>query len=125
MRIVKVRHIYGVGENAAPWENRNLKEFVFLAPDLKFSLVVFKVIPSFSALNDFFKLSKSEAGMSGGIEWKSFEIDKDEYNELVEELCTDPLREISIDEELNKIGIYDEWRKKAMRKYNPRKLLKS
>jgi len=125
MRTVKVRHLYGVGETSAPWENHPLDEFIFMHPFLSFALACFKVMPPLTVLNDAFRKSESDAGMSGGVEWKSFEIDAEEYSELVEVLYTDPKRGIVLDEELNKIETFKEWNKKAMSKYNPRKREKS
>ncbi len=125
MRTVKVRHLYGVGETSAPWENHSLDEFIFMHPFLGFALACFKVMPPLAVLNDAFCESKSDAGMSGGVEWKPFEIDAEEYLELVEVLYTDPKRGIVLDEELNKIENFKEWNRKALSKYNPRKREKS
>jgi hypothetical protein len=125
MRTVKVRHIYGVGETSAPWENHSLEEFIFMNPSLGFALACFKVVPPLDVLNDVFRQSECNMGMSGAIEWKSFEIDSEEYIELVEVLYTDPQRDMVLDEELNKIQSFKEWNKKAMSKYNPRKRQKS
>ncbi|WP_415891739.1 hypothetical protein ACMXYN_10290 [Neptuniibacter sp. PT8_73] len=120
MRTVKVRHLYGVGETSAPWENHPLDEFIFLHPFLGFALACLKVMPPLTVLNDAFCKSVSDSGMSGGIEWRPFEIDCDEYSELVEVLYTDPKRDIVLDEELDRIKTFKEWNKKAMIKYNPR-----
>lgn len=125
MRTVKVRHLYGIGETSAPWEHHPLDEFIFMHPFLGFVLACLKVMPPLAVLNDAFSKSESNAGMSGGLEWKSFEIDTDEYSELLEVLYTDPKRGITFDEELNKIETFKEWNKKAMSKYNPRKREKS
>ncbi len=120
-RTVKVRHLYGVGENSASWESRNLDEFVFMHSRLGFALDCFKVMPTLSVLNDVFNQPESDGGMGGGVEWKPFAIDVQEYSELVEVLWTDPKRAIVIDEELNKINSFAEWSSKALSKYNPRK----
>lgn len=125
MRTVKVRHLYGAGETSAPWENHPLDKFIFMHPLLGFALACFKVMPPLAVLNDAFRQSESDTGMSGGVGWSSFEIDAEEYSELVEILCTDPGRGIVLDEELNDIGTFKEWSKRAMSKYNPRNSLTS
>ena len=48
MRTVKVRHLYGVGETSAPWENHSLDEFIFMHPFLGFALACFKVMRLFA-----------------------------------------------------------------------------
>lgn len=120
MRTVKVRHLYGAGESSAPWENHSLDEFMFMHPSIGFALACFKIMPPLAVLNDVFRASKLDAGMSGGVEWRLFEIDTQEYEELVEALCTDPKRNIGLDEELEKLTSFREWKKSAMAKYNPR-----
>lgn len=116
MRTVKVRQLYGIGETSAPWENHTLEEFVFMAPALGAALTICKFMPSFETINNFFMQSDSDAGMGGGVEWKAFTIDKAEYDELVEFLCSDPERNIEIDESLNCFTNFDQWRMKAMNK---------
>ena len=90
MKTVKYRNMYGVGETSDPWENTTLEIFVKLVPALLYDILTGKVMPSMKGLNDIFKMSESNAGMSGHIIWKAFEIDENEYKDLVEILCTDP-----------------------------------
>mgnify|MGYP000615508051 FL=1 len=125
MRTVKFRRLYGIGGNSSPWEDHGLEMFVLRAPELSFMLVVVKVMPPLAVLNDFFKRSESDGGMGNAVEWKPFEIQHDEYTELVEFLYTDPKRNIKLDDELDGICKFDEWRKKAVHKYNPRNRRKS
>jgi hypothetical protein len=90
MKTVKYRNMYGVGETSDPWENTSLEEFVKLVPALTYDILAGKVMPSLKKLNDIFKTNESNTGMSGHIMWKPFEIDENEYKDLVEILCTDP-----------------------------------
>jgi hypothetical protein len=53
-----------------------------------------------------------DAGMSGGCIWRPFEIDENEYNELVEELITLPHREIVVDTRLSECIDFDDWHRK-------------
>ena len=48
------------------------------------------VLPTFEALNAMLATGIRDAGMSGGIEWKPFQISPEEYREVVEELRTNP-----------------------------------
>ena len=121
MRTVKVRHMYGVGNSSAPWENHPLDEFIFMHPSLVFALACYKVMPPLAVLNDAFGKSESNAGMGGAIEWRPFAIDAEEYSELVEILYTDPELGIVLDEQLDQIDDFKEWANKALSKYNPRK----
>lgn len=121
MRTVKFRHIFGIGENSAPWENARLDDFVLMSPALGFSVHIYKVLPSLKVLNDFFSNGEANEGMSGAIEWKSFDIDTLEYEELVESICTNPKLDIKVDKKLNDIDSFSKWRRKALSVYNPRK----
>jgi len=116
MRTVKVRQLYGIDETSAPWENHSLDEFVFMAPALGSALTIYKFMPSLVTINNFFSQSESDAGMGGGVEWKPFELDQAEYDELLECLCSDPERNIEIDEALNCFTNFEQWQMKAMYK---------
>ena len=117
MRTIKYRRTYGVGKNSAPWENITLEQFVLLIPSLGQVMCCSKVMPPFVVLNEIFNNGESNQGMGGSIEWKSFEINKEEYYQLVEYLCTDP----KLDKELDSANTFREWRSLVMKKYNARK----
>jgi len=119
MRTIKYKHIYGVGENAAPWENESLEKFVFLVPHLAMALRLYKLMPPYAVLNDLFSMSRDDAGMSGGVEWNQFSIEQSEYDELVEELCTDPKLNIQLDSEASSCKDFAQWQKEALRKCKP------
>lgn len=53
-------------------------------------LFVFGFIPPFEVLNDVFRSGLADAGMSGGCEWQPFEVDVEEYDELVQALAAVP-----------------------------------
>lgn len=56
---------------------------------LLFSIPYFfvsEVIPPLEVVNEVLKKGVVEAGMSGGCRWKSFQLDTQEYSELVSEL---------------------------------------
>lgn len=67
------------------------------------------IIPPRHILNDFLQRGINDAGMSGGCRWKPFELSENEYDELVEELLTEPFRELSLVEVPNDVKTYDQW----------------
>lgn len=121
MKTVKYRNIYGIGESSDPWENAHLDEFLKIAPDLFYIIFVGKVLPPIAILNDLFSKNESNAGMSGHIIWKPFQIDENEYQDLVEILCTDPELNIVQDQTNNDMTSFKLWRKKASSSYSFRR----
>lgn len=122
---VKYRNMYGVGATSDPWENAPLEEFVRIAPHLGYIIIVNNILPPIAVLNDFFKKGDDNAGMGGSIIWKPFKIDKNEYNDLVEILCTDPNLDISQDETHNEITQFKLWVKKIIQEKKNKKVNKS
>ena len=114
MRTVKVRMLYGVGKHSAPWENHSLEKFIFMDPQLGMALVGLKIMPPLAVLNDAFSRASSDAGMGGGIEWRPFTIDEQEYQELVEFLFTNPDREIHFDKQFDHLESFDVWLKQIL-----------
>lgn len=113
MRTVKVRMLYGVGEHSAPWEKHSLEKFIFMDPQLGMALLGFKIMPPLDVLNDAFSRASSDAGMGGGIEWRPFTIDEQEYQELVEFLFTNPDREIHFDKQFDHLESFEAWLKQV------------
>ena len=62
----------------------------------------------------------SVRGMSGACEWKPFEVNSDEYAELVLELTTNPNYQIIEDEDLNEKSNYKKWHGALLSKYSKR-----
>lgn len=87
---------------------------MLMHPRIGLALATIKVFPPLAVLNNVFSESKADAGMSGGVEWKPFRIDAQEYQELVEVMCTDPRAELALDEELDHIDSFEVWSKKVM-----------
>jgi hypothetical protein len=85
MRKIKYEQLPCVGEGTIPVEGDTV-QFVL---DLPY-LFTFDHIPPIEVLNDIFKSGLEDAGMSGGCQWKPFEISHDEYNELVQALQNIP-----------------------------------
>jgi hypothetical protein len=92
-------------------------------PDFVFSLPLFmpreyeQPIPPLTVLNEIFTSGKLDAGMSGGCEWKPFEISQGQYDELVQELLTRPQYRFVIDDDLATAKSVRQWRGKVLSKY--------
>ncbi|MEO1132355.1 MAG: hypothetical protein AAFX40_06560 [Cyanobacteria bacterium J06639_1] len=52
-----------------------------------------------------------DAGMSGGCAWKPFHIDREEYDELVEELLTDPELQLHVLEPPAYVRTHEQWQR--------------
>ena len=64
-----------------PWNrNEELHRFLLDVP----YLLYFGVVPSREAINEFLKDGGGDGGMSPGASWTPFEINEDEYWEVVE-----------------------------------------
>jgi hypothetical protein len=50
------------------------------------NLLKYKILPSFKILNVILKSGKLDTGVDGGCEWSPFELNQEEYDELVTEL---------------------------------------
>jgi len=119
MRDVRYKRLPAVGAASGSWTHSSLVEFLFAIPYL-FTRVGKEPVPPRHILNDLFLLGIVDAGMSGGCEWKPFEITQAEYDELVEELCTMPTRNFVRDEELEKCRSLKQWRNMVLAKYHSR-----
>ena len=118
MRDVRYKYHGAIGPSS--WTHSSLVEFLFAIPYL-FPRVGKEPIPPLHVLNELLMSGVSDAGMSGGCEWKAFEIDQAEYDELVEELTTMPNRELVLDSELASCRDLKQWRAERMTKYFSRR----
>ena len=118
MREVKIKKKFG--GYSEPWQWYRLDKAIQMMQDLSFNLLTLKVFPPSEILNKVFKEGHCDEGMGYETVWKPFEIDQDEYEELMEAIVTDPKLDITLDEELNEIKDYKLWEKAAFVKYNPR-----
>jgi hypothetical protein len=85
MRVVSYKKLAGMG----PGKERKQGTVADLLLDIPY-FVFADVLPSFEALNALLAKGIEDAGMSGGVEWKPFQITPDEYREAIEELRTNP-----------------------------------
>ena len=60
-------------------------------------------------LNQFLKRGRKDAGMSGGAEWKPFNVPQEEYEFLVEDLVSYPDRNYYYSEPPAEISEFDQW----------------
>jgi hypothetical protein len=112
MRTVRYKTHGAVGGES--WQHSSLTEFLFNIPALSHSLRTLRIVPPLHVLNELLSSGISEAGMSGGCQWRSFRISDDEYAELTEDLCTLPGAGVSVDGELNECATLDEWHQRIL-----------
>ena len=113
MKTIKYRIRYGVGKTSAPWLNEPLEKFI-LEVVIARHLDGF-VIQPLHFINEILMSGETNAGT--GFQWKPFEIDNDEYQELAEILCTDPKLNVTIENEFNDAKSLFDWRVKVGKKY--------
>ena len=99
------------------WETGSTLALLDSMPSMTSILRFLRVVPPLHVLNEILASGTDEAGMSGGCEWKSFEIHPDEYAELVEEWMTSPHYQCVQDVELAKLQGDAAWRKAVSKKY--------
>ena len=103
-----------------PWTHARLSEFLLSLPNLFLLHGGEQPIPPCAVLNEVFTSGKWDAGMSGGCEWKPFEISDDEYDELVQALALTPNYRFITDAALAEIKSLRQWRSKRLSKYSGR-----
>jgi hypothetical protein len=85
MRTLQYYELTAFGPEKLPKE-ADLLRFVLDIP----YLFVFGLIPPICVLNDVFRSGLADAGMSGGCGWEPFQVDSEEYDELVQALLAVP-----------------------------------
>ena len=113
MRTVKYRIWYGVGKESAPWMNEALEEFILKVVAARH--VNGFVLQPLHFINEILKKGETEIGV--GYQWKPFELDESEYQELIDILCTDPTKKVTTEAEFNNAKNLHDWRMKVGRKY--------
>jgi hypothetical protein len=102
------------------WTRGTLKDLLLAMPG-----VLHRFIPPFQVLsyllkhgvpNEFFPDGllpdgkvQYDAGMSGGCSWKPFEIIREEYEELILDLLTDPESQFDILDTPAEVQTYKQW----------------
>jgi hypothetical protein len=70
---------------------------------------LFGVIPPLDALNDLLSGGSDGGGMSPGVEWEPFTIDRDEYEGVVDDLLRGCPTGLTVDNNPRPPATYDEW----------------
>ena len=107
MRIVRYKVLPPINpfDDPVPNVHGSLVEFLFTIP----SLLDWDVLPPLSILNEILLSGIKDAGMSGGCQWKPFQLEPDEYEELVLELLTLPGKTFYREEPPEQINTYKDW----------------
>ena len=119
MRDVRFKQHPGVG-GEGPWTFATLADFLFALPYLFVLGSSEQAIPPKAVLNEIFKSGTWDAGMSGGCEWKPFEIAEQEYDELVQALAARAEYRFVSDGDLAEVKSLRQWRSKVLSKYGKR-----
>lgn len=98
-----------MGAGEGPWECAPLDEFILSTLGFVYALKYFGIIPPLHVLNEVLESGCDDAGMDGGARWKPFSVSKPEYEELVENLITNPNHEIKEDRSLWGKTNYEKW----------------
>ena len=66
-------------------------------------------------MNEILEKGETEIGM--GYQWKPFALNENEYQELIDILCTDPALNVTIESEFNNAKNIHDWRMEVGKKY--------
>jgi hypothetical protein len=95
-------------------------------------LMMFGVIAPFGVTNQILKGGKSGGGMSPGVEWDPFEITKEEYQEIIDDILGrskqghlpgphgTTLKKAFVDKEFDDYTEWVTWMKDVTKKYSDR-----
>ena len=100
-----------------PWENIPLERFILEAVAARY--VNGFVLQPLHFMNEILSKGETEIGM--GFQWKPFEIDRNEYQELVDILCTDPTLNASVENDLDHAKSLHDWQMKVGKKHRYKK----
>ncbi|SMF67085.1 hypothetical protein SAMN02745866_04294 [Alteromonadaceae bacterium Bs31] len=109
MNDVRYKIMPAMGAGEGPWEYAPLDEFILSIPGFVYALKFFGIIPPIHVLNEVLESGCDDAGMGGGAKWKPFSLSETEYEELVENLITNPNHEIREDRSLWEKPNYEKW----------------
>jgi hypothetical protein len=119
MRDVRYKDLPAVG-GSGHWTHASLPDFLFAMPYLFVLGISEQPIPPLIVLNEIFRSGKWDAGMSGGCEWKPFEISGQEYDELVQALANRPEYQFVTAGDLAEVTSLRQWQGKLLSKYGRR-----
>ena len=119
---IKVKILPAVGAADGSWEFIEMEEFLLShAPDLRSHVYICKQFPPFHILNEELMTGGSDQGMSGGCYWKPFELSKEDYDLLRDEMLTNPELEMEYDQSLEEKATLRKWCGAVLSKHNPRR----
>lgn len=123
---INVQILPAVGSAHGHWEIIEFSDFLRLhSPNLSMYVYSCHQFPPFHILNEELLTGGREMGMSGGCLWKPFQIEKEDYEVIKEEMLTDPEYNLAYDEDLAQVQNLKKWSYAILKKYNPRKINES
>ncbi|MGL1958649.1 MAG: hypothetical protein OCD00_15185 [Colwellia sp.] len=119
---INIKILPGMGASDGIRELLELKHVLLrYLPQLSLHINCCKQFPPFHILNEELLTGGRDQGMSGGSFWKPFEISIVDYNELKEDVLTDPELDFKYDQELEIKRNVKQWCGAVMTKHNPRR----
>ena len=122
MQQIRVKILPGIGSSDGKWEVVGFDEFLLRhSPGLAVHVCCTKQFPPLHILNEELMSGGRDQGMSGGCFWKPFRLFSEEYNELSEEMLTNPDYDLSYDGKLASKQKLSQWCGAVISHHNPRK----
>lgn len=119
---ISVKVSPGIGSAIGQWEVVSFDDFLTnLSPGLHMTILACKQFPPFHILNEELKTGGRDLGMSGGCFWKPFELTREEYDEIAEEMLSSPKLDLSYDETLEDRKTLKKWCGSVITHHNPRR----
>lgn len=104
MRNIQYYQLPPIGSDDQLYES-TIIEFILDIP----YLLNFGLVPPLQIFNEIFKNGFEDAGMSGGCKWEPFEIDQNEYEEIVKALFAMPQANYRLIAPPNWVRNSDDW----------------
>ncbi len=118
---IKIKELPGIGESDGTWELIEFSEFILShAPQLRMYVHVCHQFPPLHIINEELLSGGRDQGMSGACFWKPFELSQEDYNEIKEEMLTNPDFNLDFDEELAERKTLSKWCGAVLSKHNRR-----
>ena len=103
-----VRFKYHRGSGHGSWEYATLRDFLHKLPAF-FHVLYVGLVPPLHVVNQVLRTGTDAEGMGGIYEWKPFQLDAREYDELVTELLAAPEGKYIRDEALDSAPNLAKW----------------
>lgn len=123
MEQINIKILAAVGPSKGSRTIVDFDEFLSVhSPSLWSSFSCSKQFPPFHILNEELRSGGRDQGMSGGCLWKPYELTRERYEVMKEEILTNPKYGARYDEDLEQMESLRKWCGAVLSKHNPRKI---